>query len=101
MAERPQLIERLFDTREINGKGVYGVWINVNGMWEQVVLDDNFPIDSSGNFAMSSSGQKEIWVSLLEKAYAKCYGNYNVISGGDPVLAMRDLTGAPFQRIER
>lgn len=32
---------------------------------------------------------------LLEKAYAKAYGSYLNIEGGDPATALRDLTGAP------
>ena len=99
MAERPQLIERLFDVRNVNNEGIFAVWINVNGMWEQVILDDYFP-SNRGEFAFSHSEQKELWVALIEKAYAKCYGNYKIISGGDPVLAMRDLSGAPFERVD-
>lgn len=37
---------------------------------------------------------------MLEKAYAKAYGSYWDIVGGDPVHALRDLTGAPYTRIE-
>lgn len=36
----------------------------------------------------------------MEKAYAKAYGSYWEIVGGDPVHALRDLTGAPYDRIE-
>jgi calpain-15 len=39
-------------------------------------------------------------VIILEKAYAKAFGSYWEIVGGDPVHALRDLTGAPYDRIE-
>lgn len=37
---------------------------------------------------------------LLEKAYAKVYGSYKNIEGGNPAIAMRDLTGAPYENKE-
>jgi calpain-15 len=50
--------------------------------------------------AFSKTNGKELWVIALEKAYAKAYGSYWDIVGGDPVHALRDLTGAPYTRIE-
>ena len=103
MAERPQLIERLFEynSRSVSSKGVYGIWLNINGMWELVILDDYLAVDRGNNvfFSASPRGENEIWVSLLEKAYAKCFGSYNDTKGGDPVNAMRDLTGAPCKKL--
>ena len=40
-----------------------------------------------------------MWVLLLEKAYAKAYGSYLTIEGGDPKIALRDLTGAPTESL--
>lgn len=34
---------------------------------------------------------------LIEKAYAKAYGSYQRIEGGNPAIALRDLTGAPYE----
>jgi len=32
---------------------------------------------------------------LLEKVFAKVYGSYNAIEAGNPMNAIRNLTGAP------
>ena len=37
----------------------------------------------------------ELWVIMVEKAWAKVHGSYERTAWGFPNLAMRDLTGAP------
>ncbi len=37
---------------------------------------------------------------ILEKAYAKLYGSYANIESGWPLLAFRDLTGAPGTKLD-
>jgi len=99
LAEYPKLISRLFDENSINENGICSVWLHINGVWQRFILDEYFP--SNGNrLAFSRTDEKELWVILLEKAYAKAYGSYWDIVGGDPVHALRDLTGAPYDRIE-
>ena len=102
LAEQPSLIKRLFDIEHANDQGVYAVWLNINGKWKEIILDDYFPVrvtPKGTKLAMSNTDEDELWVLLLEKAYAKAYGSYDDIQGGDPVYAMRDLTGAPYSRI--
>jgi len=104
LAERPRLIDRLFDVDFVNPYGFYAIWLNINGIWKHIILDDYLPSKSFGNgqylhpFAQTS--ENEIWPMLMEKAYAKAYGSYKRIDGGDPVSALRDLTGAPCMRFK-
>jgi calpain-15 len=37
---------------------------------------------------------------LIENAYSKVYGSYERIEGGNPDMALRDLTGAPYENKE-
>lgn len=97
LATQPGLVRRLFDIEEPNKWGVYSIWLNINGMWKQYVIDDYFPINNQGAyvFTVPNKGQNEIWAMLLEKAYAKAYGGYYKIPSGILSEAFRDLTGAP------
>ena len=45
--------------------------------------------------AFSRAANSQLWVCLLEKAYAKAHGSFNAISGGEIAEALLDLTGAP------
>lgn len=103
LAEHPKLISRLFDYDTVNDHGIQSVWLNINGIWTRIILDEYFPAYFNGveyDLAFSKTDQKELWVILLEKAYAKAYGSYWEIIGGDPVHALRDLSGAPYDRVE-
>lgn len=100
LAERPKLVKRLFITEEPNDAGCYALWLNDNGAWRSIIVDDYFPCTSHGGPAFTSGNGPELWVMLLEKAYAKMYGSYDIIEGGNPPLALRDLTGAPHDFLE-
>lgn len=67
-----------------------------NGEYQEVVIDDYFPVDEKGNvfFAQPSGGQ-EIWVMILEKCWAKLYGSYSSIIGGLPNEVLHAFSSAP------
>lgn len=44
---------------------------------------------------MSESGAW--WMPLLEKAYAKMYGYYGNLEGGQTLQSLSDLTGMPVK----
>jgi calpain-15 len=54
------------------------VWLFIDGVWKCIVLDDFFPLHNGKPFFSRNSGP-EIWVMLLEKAYAKAFGSYQKI----------------------
>ena len=185
VAERPDLIARLFPTKQMNEYGIMQVRLFVDGFWKTVVLDTFLPcfIDAdeeahlgqairaslgdsaaaaaaaaasqevasssaafdphalcdenrkilqetyefleqdrfrkhgptvagrsrynstvpsrlerlitSNDLAYSKAKHQQLWVPLLEKAYAKVHGCYKAISGGHIAEAFLDLTGAP------
>ena len=68
IAERPQLIERLI-TKHDPAKEEFYLKICKNGEWTQVIVTDSFPTrDNLPIF--SQCVDAELWVLLLEKAYA-------------------------------
>ncbi len=96
LAEYPNRVKQLFVSDRANQTGLYSVELCIGGIWQQVWLDDFFPYcPRKQDFAFCKTKQKEIWVMLLEKAYAKVYGGYDNINGGTIDEALHELTGAP------
>ena len=68
------------------------------GKWKTIDLDEYLPY-LENKPAFSRSVNQELWVILLEKAWAKLYGSYRYVEIGFPEEALHDLTGAPITRI--
>ena len=94
IAEHPDRLKRLFLTKTNEGNGLFAVALCLNGVWEEVLLDDYAPCDENGSLAFNTSKTNELWVVLLEKAWAKVHGGYLNIEAGLTREALRDLTGA-------
>eukprot|EP01103_Thecamoeba_quadrilineata_P012643 TRINITY_DN32_c6_g1_i2.p1 TRINITY_DN32_c6_g1~~TRINITY_DN32_c6_g1_i2.p1 ORF type:complete len:450 (-),score=111.83 TRINITY_DN32_c6_g1_i2:105-1454(-) len=59
---------------------------------------DYVPLNENGIPVCARCRKNELWVSLLEKAYAKLHGSYESIEGGKPEEALEDLTGGVTKR---
>ena len=83
----PNLIEKLFYIKEKSKENCYGVYLFINGVWKLVLIDDYVPYTGKyfKQLVFSSSNGNELWVVLLEKAWAKVNGSYARIGcGGMP-----------------
>merc|ERR1711990_1240384 len=58
------------------------------GEWHDIIIDDQIPLEYSARPENS-----ELWVALVEKAFAKFFGSYKNIIGGDCIWALLNLTG--------
>ncbi|TYI34797.1 hypothetical protein ES332_A03G034500v1 [Gossypium tomentosum] len=94
-------ISEVIITPEYNEEGIYTVRFCIQGEWVPVVVDDWIPCESPGKpaFATSRKGN-ELWVSILEKAYAKLHGSYEALEGGLVQDALVDLTGGAGEEID-
>jgi calpain-15 len=102
MSTQPGLVIRLFEYTERVEQGVYSIWVNVNGIWREIIVDENVPIysleeDGKAKFMFTTPNheKREIWHLLLEKALAKAYGGYQRLYNSNEAYTLRDLTGAP------
>lgn len=100
LAEFPNRLEKLFKTKEVNEAGCYAVTFFICGYPTTVMVDDYFAVNSKGEPAFSGTKSKELWVMILEKAWAKIHGNYTNADGGDPRESMGALTGSPCDRFD-
>lgn len=81
IAENPERIKNIFaDSFARNEYGIYKVIVNINGIPKEIVLDDYIPVYSPSNRPVFCKiSHKEMWMVLLEKAYAKVKGSYGNI----------------------
>ena len=77
LAENPNRIKRLFVSNKENKSGMYAVRICKNGFWQEVIVDDYFPCVKGGySPKFTTTAGPELWVIILEKAWAKIHGSY-------------------------
>ncbi|CAB9519809.1 Calpain-type cysteine protease DEK1 [Seminavis robusta] len=81
-----------------NDVGAYVNRLNRAGVWKYVVVDDYLPVcDKSLKpmFATNKQEDNELWVAILEKAFAKVYGSYGNLQNGRTLQAVTEMTQDP------
>jgi len=95
MAEYPQRLSGLFNTKEVTKQGAYSVNFTVSGTRIEILLDDYLPSKDGSQLLFSQPADNELWFSLLEKAFAKLHGGYNGLESVGILEALETLTGMP------
>ncbi|KAM9718696.1 calpain-10 isoform 2-T2 [Menidia menidia] len=68
------------------------------GLWTEVTVDDRLPCVNSALCFSRCHSPAAFWVALLEKAYAKLHGSYELLWAGQVSEALVDLTGGLAER---
>ena len=100
MAEFPHRVQKCLVTQEFSPSGRYQARLFIGGKEQIITIDDFFAINKqTGAWQFSYSSESEIWVQILEKAWAKACGTYAKTIGGLPSEALKALTGAPCETV--
>lgn len=77
-----------------NEYGKYGCRLFLNGTARKVVVDDRVPVRHDGRLLCAHSAcAREVWVTLLEKSFAKIMGGSYDMQGSNPGTDVFHLTG--------
>ena len=99
LAEFPGVLENLFAEKVYSYRGKYSIKLfdpQINDFtW--ITIDDRFPCLDKANpepmFTKPNPIGGELWVMLLEKAFAKLIGTYGDLEGGFSLWALHVMTG--------
>lgn len=97
IAERKDLLSNVLITKFYNQDGLHQIRLCKRGQWMIINIDDYLPCDRQGKIIFAHARRRQFWVSFIEKALAKLYGNYESIASGACVEGLQTLTGEPCE----
>lgn len=101
MEKIPDKLKEAFITKEIPEDDNFALRLWHNGEWRVINIDNLFPCKSNDQFKFLLPARKQLWPILLEKAFAKLYGNYSAIYESSLVYekCLSAITGLPFEKM--
>ncbi|POM64348.1 Cysteine protease family C02 [Phytophthora palmivora] len=106
VATRSDLLEQTFWRKDQHKSiGLFVCKFMKNFVWNYVLIDDRLPVYGFTDkkpgkpYFARCHNPNELWVSLLEKAYAKLHGSYEALIGGFVDCGLNDLTGMCAEQV--
>ena len=94
LVQYPNLIYQIFKTKEINKEGYFELIFFIDGKFQIVIVDDYLPVNiKTKKICFTKPNNNEIWICILEKAWAKINGGYSNIIKGWMHQALQAFTG--------
>lgn len=100
VAEYPGLVRKVMLSKTASARGKYSMRLfdwNRN-RWVTITVDENMPLKDDRPLFAQPHGH-ELWVSMLEKGFAKFCGSYAALDGGQTAWAFNALTGDPVFKL--
>eukprot|EP00435_Cladocopium_sp_Y103_P002805 s929_g1.t1 len=105
LAERPNVLDKLLPNSG-SASGCHEVRLCVAGLWRSFLIDERFPMLPAANsknphesLAFGRSAGNQLWIPLLEKAYAKAYAAYQFAFPAPLQVFLEELTGAVVELV--
>lgn len=102
LAKHPDRIRTVFHlSPEVHKQGIYRLLIKERGTIKEIVIDDYVPVYlDSGKPLFCKANGREIWVMLMEKAWAKVKGSYQATLIGCPHEVLTAFCFGPCRSYE-
>ena len=101
ISKYPLIVQNMFLSKEYSVYGLYAINVPQNGDLGTITMDDYVPFKEGASkycFAYSSKNY-EIWLTLLEKCWAKINKSYYKISKIEPLYVFKYFFGCPCEHI--
>ena len=105
LTERPKVWDKLLPN-STTSSGCHEVRLCVAGLWRSYLIDERFPTLPTANsknahesVAFGRCAGNQLWVPLLQKAYAKAYAAYQFAFPAPLQVFLEELTGAAVELV--
>ena len=97
LAEHPERVDNIMISDGLEEAGIYAMNMYSLGIPYTQIIDDRMPMRSNGQSLFAGVGQDgSFWAMIVEKMFAKWYGNWEHLVGGWMNLAVAALNGSPW-----